>query len=56
MKIKMGDMDSESAGKLLRQMAELTANGSKNWENFEAIAIQLIRDAYAGGQKSAVNG
>ena len=44
------DLTPESAGKLLRDMAERTASASRNWDNFEAIATQLVGDAYNAGK------
>jgi len=34
------------AAKTLRKMAELTANNSKNWENYENICHTMIDTAY----------
>ena len=48
------DLTPELAGKLLREMAERTAAASRNWDNFEAIAVQLVGDAYNAG-KNAVS-
>jgi hypothetical protein len=47
------DLTPEQAGKMLRSIAELTADNSKNWDNFEQIAAGFIRDALAHGRKSA---
>lgn len=33
----------EAVAKSLRTMAELTANGSKNWENYEAVVLDVLQ-------------
>ena len=50
------DLTPESAGKLLRDMAERTASASRNWDNFEALATQLVGDAYNAGRDSVAPG
>ncbi len=32
----------ETAAKALRNMAELTANNTRNWDNFEAICKEIL--------------
>jgi hypothetical protein len=39
-------MDVAGAAKMLRDMAELTASNSKNWDNFELIAADMLKSAY----------
>lgn len=36
---------AEQAAKVLRQMAEATANMSQNWDNYEAICLDMIKAA-----------
>ena len=43
------DMTVDEAGKELTAMAVLTAQYSKNWENFEQICISMLRQAYKAG-------
>jgi hypothetical protein len=38
-----------AAAKALRNLAELTAKGTQNWDNYEAICLQVLEQAYAGG-------
>jgi hypothetical protein len=47
---QIGMMTPDEAGKFLRQTAELRAANPQNWESFEAIATQMIRDAYKAGK------
>jgi hypothetical protein len=49
MKFTTAPMTPEEAGKFLRTVAEMTARNSRNWDNFEAIAADLIKSAYEGG-------
>lgn len=44
MRFKM-ELDVDGAAKMLSNMAQLTADGSKNWENFEALAKGIIVSA-----------
>ena len=37
----------------LRNMAELTAKHSQNWENFQEIALAMLRQTYEAGYQSA---
>jgi hypothetical protein len=53
MKLKFAPMTPEEAGHKLRQLAELTALNSRNWENMEQIFTQFITDAYKGGQETS---
>lgn len=46
------DMTVEEAARQLRQMAELTARASQNWENFEAICRDFLRAALTHGQQT----
>lgn len=39
----------DDGSKLLRNIAEGTAKGSKNWDNFEQIARSLLQQAYDAG-------
>ena len=50
----MAEMTPEQAGKMLRQLAERTFVNSKNWDNYEAICVQFITDAYKGGKAAAL--
>ena len=43
------DLTPESAGKLLRGMAERTAASNRDWDKFEVIATQFFGDAYKAG-------
>lgn len=45
----MKEMTPPEAGKFLRNLAELTATNSKNWDNYEAIATEFIAAAYKAG-------
>ncbi len=38
--------------KQLRQMAQLTAEQSQNWDNFEDICYSMIKKIYAKGMES----
>ena len=43
------------AAQELRNLAKLTAKHSQNWDNFEAIALSMLSDAYdAGVSQSSV--
>ena len=42
----------ESAGRVLRDIAERTASIGRDWDTFEALAVLLISDAYKAGQLS----
>ena len=55
MKLKTAPMNVADAAKMLRNIAELTARNSQNWENFEQIAAELIKSAYEGGRDSAIS-
>jgi hypothetical protein len=44
----------EEVAKDLRAFAELTANYSKNWDNFQEICKEALQAVYDGG-KSAAN-
>lgn len=46
MKMQMAAMTPAEAGKFLRNIAEMTARYSQNWDNFETIAADLIKSAY----------
>ena len=46
------DMTVEEAAKLLRNMAEATARMSQNWDNFEAICLDMLKAARAGKKES----
>jgi hypothetical protein len=43
-------MTPAEAGKFLRDIAQMTSTNSRDWDNFEAIATQIIEDAYKGGK------
>ena len=45
------EMTVEEAGKKLREMAELTAKHSRNWENFQEIATSMLRQAFNAGKE-----
>ena len=38
-----------SAAKALREMAVLTANNTKNWDNYEQICLQVLDQVYEAG-------
>jgi hypothetical protein len=40
----------------LRQMAELTARHSQNWDNFEQIALKMLESAYDAGKRASADG
>ncbi len=39
----------EEAGRKLSEAAQLTAEHSKNWDNFEQICVSILRKAYQTG-------
>ena len=45
----MEDMTLKEAGHKIREMAELTAKASKNWNNFEDIVVSMLRQAHEAG-------
>lgn len=53
MKMNLGTMTLEQAAQWLRQAAEMTASNSQNWNNFEAICLQMLTDAQRAAQPSA---
>ena len=45
--------DLKAAAKELRQMAELTAKHSQNWDNFEAIVISVLEQVQEATREAA---
>lgn len=48
------EMTIEECGKFLRNMAELTATASKNWDNYQNLATDLVRCIYEAGRKAGL--
>jgi hypothetical protein len=48
----METLSVEEVAKRLRQMAELTAKASQNWNNFEAICKDMLQAAYNAGKEN----
>lgn len=42
------------AAKALREMANLTANHTKNWDNYEQICLQILTQVYEAGVASNI--
>lgn len=51
MTILSEELTLSQAAKKLRDMAELTAEYSRNWGNFEEIAKSMLTQAFEGGKK-----
>lgn len=49
-RFRMKEMTAEEAGKFLRQMAEMTAAHSQNWDNFQEIAASMFTSALEAGR------
>lgn len=45
----------EECAKRLREMAELTSKGSRNWDNFEGICLDVLNAAKASGMSAAAD-
>ena len=43
----------EELALLLRNVAEMTADGSKNWDNYQQILLDSIRAAFKAGKDAA---
>lgn len=56
-RFRMAEMTPEEAGAFIRNIAELTAANSQNWDNFEQIVVGMINSAMDAarsfGQKEA---
>jgi hypothetical protein len=50
----MVDMTPEEAGKFLRNMCELTASQSRDWDNMQTMITQFLTDAYKGGKSAGI--
>lgn len=48
--IKNGDMTGVAIA--LRNIAEATVRSSQNWDNFQAICLQICNQAYEAGKSS----
>lgn len=48
-------MTPSEAAKFLRNLCELTACNTQNWDNMQAVFEQFITDAYKGGITNAAN-
>lgn len=40
------------AAKALRNMAVLTADNTRNWDNYESICLQILEQVYEAGKKA----
>lgn len=47
----MAEMSVDDAAKFLRNVAEVTAGNSQNWENFQGMAKTVIQAALDAGRK-----
>ena len=47
-------LDIKEAAKRLRDLAKLTAEHSRNWDNFEEIARSMLQQTYDAGRKAVV--
>ncbi len=43
------ELTLEEAARKIREFAELTAQASKNWDNFQEIVTTMMQQAYAAG-------
>lgn len=43
----------EELALLLRNVAEMTADGSKNWDNYQQILLDSIRATFKAGKDAA---
>ena len=51
-KVLVGTSMKEAATSL-RHMAVLTANNTRNWDNYEQICLQILEQIYEAGKKAA---
>jgi hypothetical protein len=53
-RFKMVDMTPAEAAKFLRDLCELTARQSRDWDNMQTMFAQFLTDAYKGGNRAGI--
>lgn len=51
-KVHVGNTVAEAAT-ALRNMAILTADNTRNWDNYEQICLQILEQVFEAGKKAA---